>query len=111
MSRKITVLLKNLSKHWFILSFFAISLAVLLTLDKHKQINNRFELKDFLVEFPESCDVDSNTCVEVDGELSPSRFILLKESYFLKNCENKDFDECMKRCETDSACTTETNKS
>ncbi|KKR60882.1 hypothetical protein A3G48_02215 [Candidatus Nomurabacteria bacterium RIFCSPLOWO2_12_FULL_40_42] len=106
MSRKITVLLKNLSKHWFILSFFAISLAVLFV-----SFFKVFELKDFLVEFPESCDVDSNTCVEVDGELSPSRFILLKESYFLKNCENKDFDECMKRCETDSACTTETNKS
>ena len=79
MSRKITVLLKNLSKHWFILSFFAISLAVLFV-----SFFKVFELKDFLVEFPESCDVDSNTCVEVDGELSPSRFILLKESYFSK---------------------------
>jgi len=104
MSRKIIVLLKNLSRHWFILSFFAILLAVIF-ISFFKVI----ELKDFLVKFPESCDADSNTCVEVDGELSPSRFIVLRESYFLKNCENKDFDECIKRCETDSACTIETN--
>lgn len=103
MLRKIIVLLKNLSRHWFILSFFAISLAVIFI-----SFFKILKLKDFLVEFPESCDADSNTCVEIDGELSPSRFIMLKENYFLKNCENKDFDECMKKCETDNACTIET---
>lgn len=106
MSIKIIVVLKNLSKHWFISSFFAISLAVLFIC-----FFKILELKDFMVEFPENCDANSNTCVKVDGELNPSRFILLKESYFLNNCEKKDFDECMKRCETDSACTLKTKNS
>ena len=68
-------------------------------------------LKDFKVEFPENCDANQNTCVNVGGTLTPTRFILLKENYFLKNCENKDFDECMKRCEIDNACTIETKNS
>jgi len=96
-------MLKNLNKYWFISSFFAISLVVLFV-----SFFKVFELKDFLIEFPESCDVASNTCVEVDGELSPTKFIMLRESYFLKNCENKDFDECVKKCETDNTCTIET---
>lgn len=104
MLKKTIALLKNLNKYWFVLSFFAISLVVFFI-----SFFKVFELEDFTVEFPESCDVDSNTCVEVDGELSPSRFLLLKESYFLKNCENKDFNECMKNCETDRACKIETN--
>lgn len=105
MSRKITALLKKLSKYWFISSFFTILLVVLFI-----SFFKIFELKNFLVEFPENCDVDSNTCVMVDGELSPSRFILLQESYFLKNCENKDFNECMEKCEADKACATKTKK-
>ena len=105
MSKKITALLKNLSRYWFILSFFAISLAVISI-----SFYNVFELKSFLVELPESCDVDYNTCVKVDEELTPSRFILLEENYFLRNCENKDFNECMEICEADNACETRNNQ-
>jgi len=103
MSRKIIVLSKNLSKHWFILSFFIIALVVFFV-----SFFKVLELKDFNLELPENCDSAYNTCFKNGEESTPSRFILLKESYFSKNCENKDFDECLKGCSENNQCALET---
>ncbi|MFA6301048.1 MAG: hypothetical protein WC609_01715 [Candidatus Paceibacterota bacterium] len=59
---------------------------------------------DFFIRFPEDCDTDSNTCVEIDGELSPTRFVLLRENYFLQNCDSFDFNQCLEKCQNDGAC-------
>lgn len=94
---------KNLSKYWFISFFLAVSLTVFFV-----SFLKVLVLKDFTIELPENCDSADNTCLNGDAGLTPNRFLLLKESYFLKICKNIDFDECIKRCETDSACTPET---
>ncbi|MDO8659918.1 MAG: hypothetical protein Q7K54_04975 [Candidatus Parcubacteria bacterium] len=70
-----------------------------------------YTLKNFLIEFPENCESDSNTCVENDGELRPTRFILLRESYLLQNCDNKGFDFCLEKCEKSEMCTLEIDES
>jgi len=98
------VLLEKLNKYWFILIFFIILLTVFF-LSFFKII----VLKDFIIFFPENCDSLNNNCVVyVDEEDAiPTRFIVLKENYFLKNCKNKDFDECLVTCSIDNMCTLE----
>lgn len=106
MSVKIIALLKNFNRGWFMLSFAIILFAVVLIC-----FMKIFILKDFLVEFPENCDADSNTCIKVGEDLTPTRFILLKESYLLQNCSDQYFEACLKKCEGDGVCTLETDTS
>ena len=105
MPTKTTVFLKIFSRYWFRTTFVVVLLAVLAVI-----FIKIYTTRDFLIRFPENCDAGSNTCAETDGELGPTRFILLKENYFLQNCDNFDFDQCLEKCQNDGACNLETEE-